>query len=173
MFFLCNNFVYKGVPKAKRGEIWVFLAKQHDLHSPPEKEQQWMEKTYHDIKEGSTCHQHSIFIDLGKHAVELLIHCHSFWAERSWASWRRCYILLWLCLIFLHRSHISQSSILCSSVGAWPVVFVQHPEGVFHFRRRSRLLSGTQFCGWHSADAYERGGCLRHTSIHDVHTWCP
>ncbi|RMX40307.1 hypothetical protein pdam_00008698 [Pocillopora damicornis] len=56
----------EAVKAAKRGEIWVFLAKQHDLHSPPEKEQQWMEKTYHDIKEGSTCHQHSIFIDLGR-----------------------------------------------------------------------------------------------------------
>lgn len=58
--------VKAGIPKAKRGEIWVFLAKQHNLHSPPDGEQLWREKTYQEIKEGSTCHQHSIFIDLGR-----------------------------------------------------------------------------------------------------------
>ena len=44
----------------------MFLAKQHDLHSPPQDNQPWREMTYDEIKEGSTCHQHSIFIDLGK-----------------------------------------------------------------------------------------------------------
>ncbi|XP_078370513.1 TBC1 domain family member 1-like [Oculina patagonica] len=58
--------VKAGVPKAKRGQIWMFLAKQYDFHSPPQEEQTWREKSYDEIKEGSTCHQHSIFIDLGR-----------------------------------------------------------------------------------------------------------
>lgn len=45
----------------------MFLAKQHDLHSPPQEKHLFREKTYDEIKEGSTCHQHSIFIDLGKY----------------------------------------------------------------------------------------------------------
>lgn len=57
---------FKGVPKAKRGEIWRFLAKQHDFHSPPQEDQLWKEKSYEEIKEGVSSHQHSIFIDLGK-----------------------------------------------------------------------------------------------------------
>ena len=50
-----------------RGEIWMFLAKQHDLHSPAQEEHMSIlrEKSFDEIKEGSTCHQHSIFIDLG------------------------------------------------------------------------------------------------------------
>ena len=69
---LLLHVFYKGVPKAKRGEIWVFLSKQHDLHSPPEEEELWRDKTYQEIKEGSTCHQHSIFIDLGEYGEKTL-----------------------------------------------------------------------------------------------------
>lgn len=58
-------FPFKGVPKSKRGEIWRFLAKQHKLQSPPG-DQSWNEKSYDEIKEGLSTHQHSIFIDLGK-----------------------------------------------------------------------------------------------------------
>ena len=58
-------FPFKGVPKSKRGEIWRFLAKQHKFQSPPG-DQPWNEKSYEEIKEGLSTHQHSIFIDLGK-----------------------------------------------------------------------------------------------------------
>jgi len=60
-------FPFKGVPKSKRGEIWRFLAKQHKLQSPPG-DQPWNEKSYEEIKEGLSTHQHSIFIDLGKYS---------------------------------------------------------------------------------------------------------
>ena len=60
-------FPFKGVPKSKRGEIWRFLAKQHKLQSPPG-DQPWNEKSYEEIKEGTSTHQHSIFIDLGKYS---------------------------------------------------------------------------------------------------------
>ena len=66
-------FYFTGVPKAKRGEIWRFLAKQHDFHSPPEEDQFWRGKSYEEIKEGVSCHQHSIFIDLGKYTHSFLV----------------------------------------------------------------------------------------------------
>ena len=58
--------IFVGVPKMKRGEIWKFLAKQCDLRALPEEEQFWKHGTYEEMKEGSSNHQHSIFIDLGK-----------------------------------------------------------------------------------------------------------
>ena len=64
-------FPFKGVPKSKRGEIWRFLAKQHKFQSPPG-DQPWNEKSYEEIKEGLSTHQHSIFIDLGKCSIFLL-----------------------------------------------------------------------------------------------------
>ena len=64
-------FPFKGVPKSKRGEIWRFLAKQHKFQSPPG-DRPWNEKSYEEIKEGLSTHQHSIFIDLGKCSIFLL-----------------------------------------------------------------------------------------------------
>ena len=64
-------FPFKGVPKSKRGEIWRFLAKQHKFQSAPG-DQPWNEKSYEEIKEGLSTHQHSIFIDLGKCSIFLL-----------------------------------------------------------------------------------------------------
>ena len=68
LLYYCWFRLFKGVPKAMRGEIWMFLAKQQDLHSPAQEEHMamWREKSFNEIKEGSTCHQHSIFIDLGE-----------------------------------------------------------------------------------------------------------
>ena len=68
---LFYTFSFKGVPKSKRGEIWRFLAKQHKFQSPPG-DQPWNEKSYEEIKEGMSTHQHSIFIDLGKYSRFLL-----------------------------------------------------------------------------------------------------
>lgn len=58
--------VKAGVPKAKRGEIWKFLVKQHEFHSPPQEDELWRQKSYEELKEVSSSHQHSIFIDLGR-----------------------------------------------------------------------------------------------------------
>ena len=55
-----------GVPKARRGEIWRFLAKQHEFYSPSSEDKPWMQKSFEELKEVSSSHQHSIFIDLGK-----------------------------------------------------------------------------------------------------------
>ena len=55
-----------GVPKTRRGEIWRFLAKQHEFYSPLPEYRPWMQKSFEELKEVSSSHQHSIFIDLGK-----------------------------------------------------------------------------------------------------------
>ena len=54
------------MPKTRRGEIWRFLAKQHEFYSPLPEYKPWMQKSFEELKEVSSSHQHSIFIDLGK-----------------------------------------------------------------------------------------------------------
>lgn len=58
--------VKAGVPKTRRGEIWRFLAKQHEFYSPLPEYRPWMQKSFEELKEVSSSHQHSIFIDLGR-----------------------------------------------------------------------------------------------------------
>uniref|UniRef100_A0A1B0EYA1 Rab-GAP TBC domain-containing protein n=2 Tax=Lutzomyia longipalpis TaxID=7200 RepID=A0A1B0EYA1_LUTLO len=57
-----------GVPRGKRGEVWMFLAEQHDLtHGPPNiKNYPNFNTPYQALLKNLTEHQHSIFIDLGR-----------------------------------------------------------------------------------------------------------
>lgn len=56
-----------GVPRARRGEVWQFLIKQHTISSPDTSEKQlWKETAYRTLLKKNTPHQHAILIDLGK-----------------------------------------------------------------------------------------------------------
>ncbi|KAL4230457.1 domain member [Mactra antiquata] len=57
--------VRKGVPQAKRGEIWWFLVEQHHLKHP-NIEENTPKVDYHDLLKQLTNHQHAILIDLGR-----------------------------------------------------------------------------------------------------------
>jgi len=60
--------LYVGVPRKKRGAIWLLLVEQHRLHHSVDDvsvtEAEGSEK-YEDLLKRLTLHQHSILIDLG------------------------------------------------------------------------------------------------------------
>ncbi|XP_063166755.1 TBC1 domain family member 1 isoform X2 [Candoia aspera] len=61
-----HSAVEKGVPRQQRGEIWKFLAEQHQLkHQFPNK-QQPMDTPYKELLKQLTSQQHAILIDLGR-----------------------------------------------------------------------------------------------------------
>lgn len=59
---------FAGVPKLKRGDIWIFLAEQHNRHTAPIDTSQFpnYNTPYEVLLKSLTEHQHAIFIDLGK-----------------------------------------------------------------------------------------------------------
>jgi TBC1 domain family member 4 len=59
--------IKNGVPKLNRGEIWMFLANQHELETEPVDESQFpqINTPYSVLLTNLTEHQHAIFIDLG------------------------------------------------------------------------------------------------------------
>nr|XP_032811515.1 TBC1 domain family member 1-like isoform X2 [Petromyzon marinus] len=63
--------VCRGVPRARRGEIWQFLAEQHRLRHPQRGQhevgqQQLADIPYHTLLKQLTAQQHAILIDLGR-----------------------------------------------------------------------------------------------------------
>uniref|UniRef100_T1GZB7 Rab-GAP TBC domain-containing protein n=1 Tax=Megaselia scalaris TaxID=36166 RepID=T1GZB7_MEGSC len=60
--------IKNGVPRAKRGEVWTFLAEQHSLHTAPvdTKNFPMYHTPYPVLLKSLTEHQHAIFIDLGR-----------------------------------------------------------------------------------------------------------
>ncbi|XP_063695623.1 TBC1 domain family member 4 isoform X2 [Culicoides brevitarsis] len=60
--------VRNGVPKIKRGEVWLFLAEQFNRHTPPIDTQKFpnYHTPYDVLLKNLTEHQHAIFIDLGR-----------------------------------------------------------------------------------------------------------
>ncbi|XP_041762951.1 TBC1 domain family member 1 isoform X2 [Anopheles merus] len=58
-----------GVPRSRRGEIWMYLAEQHGLHHPDPIDTTNFPNfntPYHVLLKSLTEHQHAIFIDLGR-----------------------------------------------------------------------------------------------------------
>lgn len=57
-----------GVPRSKRGDIWMFLANQYCLNSPPVDNKKFpnYNTPYNVLLKSLTEHQHAIFIDLGR-----------------------------------------------------------------------------------------------------------
>lgn len=60
--------IKNGVPRAKRGEIWKFLANQHSFSTPPVDTTDFpnYNTPYQTLLKNLTEHQHAIFIDLGE-----------------------------------------------------------------------------------------------------------
>ncbi|XP_055360776.1 TBC1 domain family member 4 isoform X2 [Betta splendens] len=56
----------QGVPKSRRGEIWLLLFHQHRLRHRPPQRQLAPETPYHDLLKQLTSQQHAILVDLGR-----------------------------------------------------------------------------------------------------------
>lgn len=60
-----NDLVRAGVPRHRRGEVWLLLAEQYQLRSSPNAEPE-ASTTYEQLLNQLTTHQHAILIDLGR-----------------------------------------------------------------------------------------------------------
>ncbi|XP_062711984.1 TBC1 domain family member 1 isoform X2 [Aedes albopictus] len=60
--------IKNGVPRAKRGEVWMFLANQHSFNTAPVDVSNFpnYHTPYQTLLKNLTEHQHAIFIDLGR-----------------------------------------------------------------------------------------------------------
>ncbi|XP_074514821.1 TBC1 domain family member 4 isoform X2 [Sebastes fasciatus] len=56
----------QGVPKSRRGEVWLLLSHQHRLRHRLPQRQQAPDIPYHDLLKQLTAQQHSILVDLGR-----------------------------------------------------------------------------------------------------------
>lgn len=56
----------QGVPKSRRGEIWLLLSHQHRLRHRLPQRQQAPDTPYYDLLKQLTAQQHSILVDLGR-----------------------------------------------------------------------------------------------------------
>lgn len=54
-----------GVPKNRRGEVWMLLSHQHRLHHRLPQRQAAPDTPYHDLLKQLTAQQHAILVDLG------------------------------------------------------------------------------------------------------------
>jgi len=73
----CLSGVHVGVPRERRGEIWLLLVEQHqlchDVDEPSVADAEGSEK-YEDLLKRLTLHQHAILIDLGTCDC-VILHC--------------------------------------------------------------------------------------------------
>ncbi len=58
-----------GVPKSRRGEVWLLLSHQHRLRHRLPQRQQAPDTPYHDLLKQLTAQQHAILVDLGVHTL--------------------------------------------------------------------------------------------------------
>uniref|UniRef100_A0A8C6VT98 TBC1 domain family member 4 n=1 Tax=Nothobranchius furzeri TaxID=105023 RepID=A0A8C6VT98_NOTFU len=56
----------QGVPKSRRGEVWLFLSHQHRLQHRLPQRQQAPDTPYQDLLKQLTAQQHAILVDLGR-----------------------------------------------------------------------------------------------------------
>ncbi|XP_038576885.1 TBC1 domain family member 4 isoform X7 [Micropterus salmoides] len=56
----------QGVPKSRRGEIWLLLSHQHRLRHRLPQRQHTPDTPYHDLLKQLTAQQHAILVDLGR-----------------------------------------------------------------------------------------------------------
>ncbi|XP_034043124.1 TBC1 domain family member 4 isoform X3 [Thalassophryne amazonica] len=56
----------QGVPKSRRGEVWLLLSHQHRLRHRLPQRQQAADIQYHDLLKQLTTQQHAILVDLGR-----------------------------------------------------------------------------------------------------------
>uniref|UniRef100_UPI003AAECCF4 TBC1 domain family member 4 isoform X5 n=1 Tax=Centroberyx gerrardi TaxID=166262 RepID=UPI003AAECCF4 len=60
------NALCQGVPKSRRGEVWLLLSHQHRLRHRLPLRQQAPDTAYHDLLKQLTAQQHAILVDLGR-----------------------------------------------------------------------------------------------------------
>ncbi|KAM6955575.1 TBC1 domain family member 4 isoform 3-T3 [Lycodopsis pacificus] len=58
--------LHQGVPKSRRGEVWLLLSQQHRLRHRLPQRQQAPDTPYQDLLKQLTAQQHSILVDLGR-----------------------------------------------------------------------------------------------------------
>lgn len=61
-----HSAVCQGVPKSRRGEVWLLLSQQHRLRQRLPHRQQPPETPYQDLLKQLTAQQHAILVDLGR-----------------------------------------------------------------------------------------------------------
>uniref|UniRef100_A0A668ADD2 TBC1 domain family member 4 n=1 Tax=Myripristis murdjan TaxID=586833 RepID=A0A668ADD2_9TELE len=61
-----HNALCQGVPKNRRGEVWLLLCHQHRLRHRLPPRQQAPDTPYHDLLKQLTAQQHAILVDLGR-----------------------------------------------------------------------------------------------------------
>lgn len=71
--FVCAFSV--GVPKSRRGEVWLLLSQQYRLRHRLPQRQQPPETPYQDLLKQLTAQQHAILVDLGLYLTKVLIVC--------------------------------------------------------------------------------------------------
>ncbi|XP_051564440.1 TBC1 domain family member 4 isoform X2 [Myxocyprinus asiaticus] len=60
------NAVCQGVPKSRRGEVWLLLSQQHRMRHRLPQRQQHPDTPYQDLLKQLTAQQHAILVDLGR-----------------------------------------------------------------------------------------------------------
>ncbi|XP_056145479.1 TBC1 domain family member 4 isoform X1 [Lampris incognitus] len=60
------NALCQGIPKARRGEVWLLLSHQHRLRHRLSSRQQAPDTPYQDLLKQLTAQQHAILVDLGR-----------------------------------------------------------------------------------------------------------
>lgn len=66
-------FIFAGVPKSRRGEIWQFLALQYRLRHRLPNKQQPPDISYKELLKQLTAQQHAILVDLGMSAPLIIV----------------------------------------------------------------------------------------------------
>uniref|UniRef100_A0AAY4EJA2 TBC1 domain family member 4 n=1 Tax=Denticeps clupeoides TaxID=299321 RepID=A0AAY4EJA2_9TELE len=61
-----HSALCKGIPKIRRGEVWLLLSQQHRLRHRLPSKQQPADTPYQDLLKQLTTQQHSILVDLGR-----------------------------------------------------------------------------------------------------------
>ncbi|XP_059418068.1 TBC1 domain family member 4-like isoform X6 [Carassius carassius] len=61
-----HGAVFQGVPKSRRGEVWLVLTQQYRLRHRLPQRQQPPETSYQDLLKQLTAQQHAILVDLGR-----------------------------------------------------------------------------------------------------------
>lgn len=59
-------YLYIGVPKIRRGEVWLLLSHQYRLRHKLPQRQLSSDTPYHDLLKQLTAQQHAILVDLGE-----------------------------------------------------------------------------------------------------------
>lgn len=62
-----------GVPKSRRGEVWLLLSQQYRLRHRLPQRQQPPETPYQDLLKQLTAQQHAILVDLGLYLIKYLL----------------------------------------------------------------------------------------------------